>query len=113
VLRLGARGTQSLRICLRLILEPRVSQNRTRHRRGKSPGMERNRVRDTQAVCGFRYLASNATPFFPMPRTALGRACRLPDYADFNQAALFFLLSDAELRDVPPIPFGIIPQCSS
>src|SRR5579863_5831554 len=30
----------------------------------KIPGMERNRVRDTQAVCGFRYLASNATPFF-------------------------------------------------
>jgi hypothetical protein len=41
-----------------------VSQNRTRHRRRRSPGMERSRVRDTQAVCGFRYLASNATPFF-------------------------------------------------
>ena len=64
MLRLGARGTQSLRICLRLILEPKVSQNRTRHRRGRSPGIERNQVRDTQAVCDFRYLASNATPFF-------------------------------------------------
>src|SRR5204862_8713 len=53
-----------------------VSQNRTRHRRGRYPAMERTRVGDTQAVCGFRYLASNAPPFFQTVKaiTAIFRA---------------------------------------
>jgi hypothetical protein len=62
-MRLGARGTQRLTNQLRLTLEPECLKNPTNHRQDGSQGMERI-ARDTQAVCGFRYLASKWTPFF-------------------------------------------------
>ena len=61
--RLGARGTQRLTNQLRLALEPECLENPT------ATASEISRdgadsVRDTQAVCGFRYWASKHTPLF-------------------------------------------------
>ena len=61
--RLGARGTQRLTYQWRLTLEPECLKNGPGHPLERFPGMERI-SRDTQAVCGFRYLASKWTPFF-------------------------------------------------
>lgn len=62
--RLSARGTQRLTYQLRFALDPECPRNLANHRQGGSQGMERI-ARDTQAVCGFKYLASKRTPFFP------------------------------------------------
>jgi hypothetical protein len=43
----------------------RVFQEPANHRQDEFPGMERI-ARNTQAVCGFKYLASKRTPFFQM-----------------------------------------------
>jgi hypothetical protein len=61
--RLGARGTQRLTNQLRLALEPECLENLTATAR-EFPGDGAGSIRDTQAVCGFRYLASKLTPFF-------------------------------------------------
>jgi hypothetical protein len=61
--RLGARGTQRLSSVLRLTLEPECLKNPTSHLQRRSQGMKRTLCRDTQAVCGCRYLASKATLF--------------------------------------------------
>jgi hypothetical protein len=61
--RLCARGTQRLTYQLRLALEPECLKNPANHRQKRSQGMERI-ARNTQAVCGFKYLASKRTPFF-------------------------------------------------
>jgi hypothetical protein len=63
--RLGARSTLRLSNQLRLAPEPECLKNPTNHRQDISQGMERI-ARDTQAVCGFKYLASKLTPFFQM-----------------------------------------------
>jgi hypothetical protein len=61
--RLGARSTQSLTYRLRLALEPERLENLTITAR-EDPRDGADSIRDTQAVCGFRYLASKLTPFF-------------------------------------------------
>ena len=61
--RLGARGTQRLTNQLRLALEPECLENLTATAR-EFPGDGAGSISDTQAVCGFRYLASKLTPFF-------------------------------------------------
>ena len=61
--RLGARGTTRLTFQLRLALEPECLKYRANHRWDRIHGMERN-YGNTQAVCGFRYLASKLTPLF-------------------------------------------------
>ena len=62
-MRLSARGTQCLTNRLRLALEPECLESPTatakEHFRDGA-----NSVKDTQAVCGFRYRASKHTPFF-------------------------------------------------
>src|SRR5216684_4730079 len=66
--RLGARGTQRLTNQLRLALEPRCLENPTATAR-EDPQDGADSIRDTQAVCGFRYWASKHTPFFQTIRT--------------------------------------------
>ena len=61
--RLGARGTQSLTSQLRLILEPKCPRTRLATA-GEDPRDGTDLGQRHEAVCGFRYLASNATPFF-------------------------------------------------
>jgi hypothetical protein len=61
--RLGARSTQSLTYQLRLALEPECLENLTTTAR-EDPRDGADSIRDTQAVCGFRYRASKLTPFF-------------------------------------------------
>ena len=61
--RLGARSTQRLTNQLRLALEPECLENQTATaREDLRDGAEA--LRDTQAVCGFRYWASKHTPLF-------------------------------------------------
>ena len=62
-MRLGARSTQGLTNQLRLALEPECLENLTATTR-EDPRDGADSIRDTQAVCGFRYLASKHTPFF-------------------------------------------------
>ena len=51
-------------------------------------------ARGAQAACCFKCLASKRTSFFLMPRAALGRACRLPDYAECRRVSVLnFLIS--------------------
>src|SRR3982074_2018829 len=57
----GTRGP--LLFQLRLALEPECLKFRANHRWDWIHGMERN-YGNTQAVCGFRYLASKLTPLF-------------------------------------------------
>src|SRR5438445_9524836 len=59
----GARSTQGLTNQLRLALEPECLENLTATAR-EVPRDGADSIRDTQAVCGFRYLASKRTPFF-------------------------------------------------
>jgi hypothetical protein len=61
--RLGARSTQRLTYQLRLALEPECLENLTATTR-EDPRDGADSIRDTQAVCGFRYWASKLTPFF-------------------------------------------------
>ena len=62
-MRLGARSTQGLTNQLRLALEPECLENPTATARvDLRDGVEA--LRDTQAVCDFRYLASKLTPLF-------------------------------------------------
>ena len=61
--RLGARGTQRLTNQLRLALEPECLENPTAIAR-EIPRDGAETLRDTQAVCGFRYWASKHTPLF-------------------------------------------------
>jgi len=61
--RLGARSTQRLTSQLRLALEPECLENRTATTR-EDPRDGADSIKDTQAVCGFRYWASKLTPFF-------------------------------------------------
>ena len=61
--RLSARSTQRLTYQLKLALDPECLKNPADHRRECTPGIERI-ARHTQAVCGFKYLASKRTPFF-------------------------------------------------
>ena len=61
--RLGARGTPCLTYRLRLALEPECLENPTATAR-EDPRDGADSVRDTQAVCGFRYWASKHTPLF-------------------------------------------------
>ena len=66
--RLGARSTQRLTNQLRLALEPERLENQTATaREDLRDGAEA--LRDTQAVCGFRYWASKHTPLFHMINT--------------------------------------------
>jgi len=47
-----------------------------------------------KAACCFKCLASKRTSFFLMPRAALGRTCRLPDYAECRRVSVLnFLIS--------------------
>jgi hypothetical protein len=69
--RLSARGTQRLTSGLRLALEPEYLENRDGPPPENSPETDSCRlwdgadsVRDTQAVCGFRYWASKHAPLF-------------------------------------------------
>ena len=62
-MRLRARSTQRLTSQLRLSLEPRCLENPTATAR-EDPRDGADSVKDTQAVCGFRYWASKHTPFF-------------------------------------------------
>jgi hypothetical protein len=62
-MRLSARGTQRLTYQLRLALEPECLENPTATAR-EIPRDGADRVRDTQAVCGFRCWASKLTPLF-------------------------------------------------
>ena len=64
-MRLCARSMQRLTYQLRLALEPECFKNPANHRQDEFPGMERI-ARNTQTVCGFKYLASKRTPFFQM-----------------------------------------------
>jgi hypothetical protein len=59
----GARSTQSLTYQLRLALEPECLENPTATAR-EDPRDGADSIRDTQAVCDFRYLASKLTPLF-------------------------------------------------
>jgi len=61
--RLGARSTQGLTNQLRLALEPECPENLTATARA-IPREGADSIRDTQAVCGFRYWASKLTPLF-------------------------------------------------
>jgi hypothetical protein len=61
--RLGARSTQRLTNQLRLALEPECLENPTATAR-EIPRDGADSIRDTQAVCGFRYWASKLTPLF-------------------------------------------------
>ena len=61
--RLGARSTQRLTNQLRLALEPECLENPTATAR-EDPRDGADSLRETQAVCGFRYLASKLTPLF-------------------------------------------------
>src|SRR5215469_7155047 len=61
--RLRARSTQRLTNQLRLALEPECLENPTATAR-EDPRDGADSIRDTQAVCGFRYWASKHTPFF-------------------------------------------------
>jgi hypothetical protein len=61
--RLGARSTQGLTNQLRLALEPECPENLTATAR-EIPRDGADSLRDTQAVCGFRYWASKLTPLF-------------------------------------------------
>jgi hypothetical protein len=61
--RLSARGTQRLTYQLRLALEPECLKSPTATAKEDfRDGADS--VRDTQAVCDFRYWASKHTPFF-------------------------------------------------
>ena len=62
-MRLGARGTQRLTNQLRLALEPECLENPAATAR-ENPQDGADSIKDTQAVCGFRYWASKHTPFF-------------------------------------------------
>src|ERR1019366_5240996 len=66
--RLGARSTQRLTNQLRLALEPEYLENLTATAR-EDPRDGADSLRDTQAVCGFRYWASKHTPLFHTIRT--------------------------------------------
>ena len=59
----GCRSTQRLTSQLRLAPEPECLKNRTATTR-EDPRDGADSVRDTQAVCGFRYWASKRAPFF-------------------------------------------------
>jgi hypothetical protein len=61
--RLGARSTQGLTYQLRLALEPECPENLTATAR-EIPRDGAEALRNTQAVCGFRYWASKLTPLF-------------------------------------------------
>src|SRR5271156_3070061 len=61
--RLVARSTQGLTYQLRLALEPECPENLTATAR-EIPRDGADSLRDTQAVCGFRYWASKLTPLF-------------------------------------------------
>ena len=67
-MRLGARSTQGLTNQLRLALEPECLENSTATAREDSPDGT-DAIRDTQAVCGFRYWASKHTPLFHTIKT--------------------------------------------
>ena len=62
-MRLSARGTSCLTYQLRLALEPECLENPTATAREISRDGA-DWVRNTQAVCGFRYLASKLAPLF-------------------------------------------------
>ena len=62
-MRLSARSTQRLPSQLRLALEPECFENPTATAR-EIPRDGADSLRDTQAVCGFRYWASKLTPLF-------------------------------------------------
>ena len=62
-MRLGARSTQCLTNQLRLALEPECLENPTATAR-EIPRDGAEALRDTQAVCGFRYWASKHAPLF-------------------------------------------------
>jgi hypothetical protein len=66
--RLAARSTQGLTYQLRLALEPECLENSTATAR-EDPRDGADSLRDTQAVCGFRYLASKLTPLFHTIKT--------------------------------------------
>ena len=66
--RLGARSTQRLTNQLRLALEPEYLENLTVTAR-EIPCDGADSIKDTQAVCGFRYWASKLTPFFHTIKT--------------------------------------------
>src|SRR5258708_9459639 len=70
VLRLGARGTQRLTNRLRLALEPECLENPTATAR-ENPQDGADSIRDTQAVCGFRFWASKHAPLFHTINTTL------------------------------------------
>ncbi len=61
--RRSARGTQRLTNQLRLSLEPQCLENPTATAR-EDPRDGAEALRDTQAVCGFRYWASKHAPVF-------------------------------------------------
>jgi hypothetical protein len=61
--RLHDRGTLRLANRLRLALEPECLENPTATAK-EDPQDGADSVRDTQAVCGFRYWASKLTPLF-------------------------------------------------
>ena len=67
-MRLGARSTQRLTYQLRLALEPECLENPTATAR-EDPQDGADSIRDTQAVCGFRCLASKLTPLFQTIKT--------------------------------------------
>ena len=62
-MRLGARSTQRLTYQLRLALEPECLENLTATTK-EDPRDGAAALRDTHAVCGFRYWPSKLTPFF-------------------------------------------------
>ena len=62
-MRLSARGTQRLTYQLRLALEPECLENPTATAR-EDPQDGADSIRNTQAVCGFRYWASKHAPLF-------------------------------------------------
>jgi hypothetical protein len=62
------RHTPRLTNRLRLALEPECLENPTATAR-ESPQQEADSIQDTQAVCGFRCLASKRTPFFHTIKT--------------------------------------------
>ena len=67
-MRLGARSTQRLTNQLRLSLEPECLENpQATARENLQDGADS--IKNTQAVCGFRYWASKLTPFFHTIKT--------------------------------------------
>ena len=62
-MRLSARSTQRLPSRLRLALEPECFENPTATA-GEIPRDGADSIRNTQAVCGFRYWASKLAPLF-------------------------------------------------